>query len=145
MQSSFTVTSKTVCEGWLRKESHDVVMKKWQDRYFVLESGYNPKLTYYTDGTKATKKGEWVFHDKTTVKHEKLLMKTLSEFLFVVVGKSEHSRLSNNLDELFLCADNGLVMNQWISALEKASTKAEKLISLRETEDCMWVYDCIVN
>lgn len=62
------------------------MMKKWQDRYFVLDFEKRT-LSYYTDISKSAKKGEYKIAADSTVQNKKLLMKAISDNLFVVTAK----------------------------------------------------------
>lgn len=62
--------SKTdgILEGWLTKESHDIisVFRKWELRFFVLN--FRTKtLSYYTDNTYANQRGSYILSDISVV------------------------------------------------------------------------------
>ena len=111
---NFEITAANTAEGWLKKESHDL-LKNWQFRYFVLDS-LKKSIYYYEDSKKNNLKGSYSFDYESKAIPVTMLMKSFSPNMFSVKGKSSHGEKEN---ELFLEAANEDLMNKWITAINR--------------------------
>ena len=111
--------------GWAEKESHDFE-KKWQERYFVIESSASSnapsKVCYYEVNANnyAVLKGEYHLNKKSVCKRVGDNQKKNKKNVILVTGISRNNILDNEMGELYICLPSPRLVNVWIDVINKA-------------------------
>ena len=116
-------------EGWALKESHDLINKKWEERYFIID-GPKKKVTYYEvpASGELVKKGEYQLGPKSPVKKTKTSNKP---FCVSVEGKHNYNMTSN----LIISVNKDEIADEWVKILSKV-IRGEPLSVMDEAEAC---------
>jgi hypothetical protein len=107
--------------GWLTKEGH--IRKNWNRRYFVLEgSRLTDAVQYYQDETLSKKKGEIPLTQCSIV--DTFEGKGQQQYCFEITTTKKNG---NNAEKIkyYLCAENELEKNRWITAIIAAREALE--------------------
>lgn len=139
VDSAFRTIEKTLkgihirngrAEGWAEKESHDIINKKWEDRYFIIYP-QNRRIVYYDvpPSGPMIKKGEY---ELSTRSHCKRATKSGRSYCLQVEGKHNYNMMST----LYIAVTSNEIADEWVKILTKV-IKGEKLDQLTdEAEAC---------
>ena len=116
-------------EGWGWKESHDLINKKWEERYFIIDPP-KKKITYYEvpASGKMVKKGEYELSQRS---HCKKSSKPNHPYLVEFEGKHNYNMTST----MYIDVGSNEIADEWVKILTKV-IKGEQLEILDEAEAC---------
>ena len=94
-------------------------MRKWQERYFVIDPKLQ-KIVYYevVIQNKLVKKGEYELSSRSSVKSEP--NKAGKNNVIVVVGNSRNNIMDDEMAQLFISVPSANLVGKWTNALQVA-------------------------
>ena len=138
VDGTFRAVEKTVkgihvrngrAEGWAEKESHDLIIKKWEDRYFIIYPE-SRKIAYYevNPSGQMTAKGHYELSQRS---HCKRANKSAKSYCVQVDGKHNYNMMST----LYISVSSNEIADEWVKILNKV-IRGEKLDFTDEAEAC---------
>ena len=119
-------------EGQEPKGVTNLIQKKWQERYFVIDPK-SQKIKYYevVFKNKLVEKGEYKLNSRSSVKSVAENNKPGKKNVILVVGNSRNNIMDDEMMQLYISVPSANLVHNWINAIQSA-IKGEDLNAIGE-------------